>query len=589
MSLMYNNYKIIVNDSNYQAWDIYKTTNYEKVENIQLDPIEDKLFSNDVFSIENNKATVIHSSVRSSGSMPGVIVLHDNKTYGKYVKYTKSVNNNKSTKYLYKCIPDDSRLPHFLVPYEIKKMGFSKNIQNMYITFNFSSWNDKHPIGIIDHVIGNVDVLDNYYEYQLYCKSLNASIQKFQKYAYKMLKDKPHESFIEQIQEKYNNIEDRTDNELWNVFTIDPNMCQDFDDAMSIQQLPEDVYCISIYISNVAIWLDVLNLWESFSQRIATIYLPDKKRPMMPTILSDCLCSLQEDVVRIAFTMDIFVKNGEIINIKYKNTFIKVSKNYVYEEKSLLKNPNYKLLIQICNKMSSKYKYINTIRNSHDLVCYLMILMNYHCAKEMIILKKGIFRSTIMKRDINIPKFVPDDVSKFITIWKSATGQYINVKDIHENEEDIIHHDLLKMDAYVHITSPIRRIVDLLNLIILQKEKCNIVLSDSSSQFYDNWCDKLEYINTTMRSIRKIQCDCSLLALCSKDDNMYDEEFDGYLFDKIERNDGLYQYNIFLPKIKLTSRITMRDNVTEFVVQKVKIFLFHDEEKIKKKIRIHIV
>jgi len=31
------------------------------------------------------------------------------------------------------------------------------------------------------------------------------------------------------------------------------------------------------------------------------------------------------------------------------------------------------------------------------------------------------------------------------------------------------------------------------------------------SQFYDKWTSRLEYINTTMRAIRKIQTDCSLL------------------------------------------------------------------------------
>ena len=65
--------------------------------------------------------------------------------------------------------------------------------------------------------------------------------------------------------------------------------------------------------------MDVLNLWDSFSQRISTIYLPDRKRPMLPTILSDCLCSLQEKTTRIAFTMDIFIKDGAIIDTKYSN------------------------------------------------------------------------------------------------------------------------------------------------------------------------------------------------------------------------------------------------------------------------------
>jgi exoribonuclease R len=53
-------------------------------------------------------------------------------------------------------------------------------------------------------------------------------------------------------------------------------------------------YKISIYISNVPLWMEELDLWNSFSERISTIYLPDRKRPMMPLALSNCVCSLCE-------------------------------------------------------------------------------------------------------------------------------------------------------------------------------------------------------------------------------------------------------------------------------------------------------
>ena len=62
-----------------------------------------------------------------------------------------------------------------------------------------------------------------------------------------------------------------------------------------------------------------------------------------------------------------------------------------------------------------------------------------------------------------------------------------------------------------------------------------------------------------------------------------------YLFDKINRNDGLYQYIVFLPELKLSSRITMRDNFDNFTSKKFKPFLFDDEEKFKKKIRLHML
>jgi len=583
-------YKLYVNDRNYSSWEIFDTNNLNKV-NFDINPVESKLFSNDVFTIDNdNTVNILHSSIRYGPAIPGVLVLAGNKTYGRQSKMNNITNENKkyfeskNSKLLYKCIPDDMRLPSFLVPYEIKKLGFSKVLKNLYVTITFESWNDKHPIGKLDNVIGPIDVLDNFYEYQLFCKSLNASIQKFQKDTSKALETKSHEGVIELIKTKYPTIQDRTDQKYWHIITIDPPKSQDFDDGFSIIELEDNIQQLSIYISNVTIWLDILNLWNSFSRRISTIYLPDKKRPMLPTILSDCLCSLQENVTRIAFVMDIFIKDEQIIDIKYSNCFIKVFKNYCYEEPKLLADHKYHNILDITQKISKKNKYINNVRNSHETVCYLMILMNYHTAKELIKYKTGIFRSTIIKNDFTVPETVPEDVSKFIKIWNSASGQYIDGSEIIDTR-----HQILDMEAYIHITSPIRRLVDLLNIIKFQQVTNIIKLSENIDKFYDKWLNDIEYINITMRSIRKVQCDCTLLDLCHNNPEVMDKEYDGYLFDKINRNDGLYQYIVFLPELKLSSRITMRYDFNNFDCKKFKLFLFNNEEKFKKKIRLHLI
>ena len=403
-------YKLYVEDRSYSKWSVFETSNFQ-VANLVIDPAKSKLFSNDIFSIDDSgNINLIHSTVQSGPPISGVLIIDGNKTYGRY----QNPNNNKPGKLLYKCIPDDMRLPPFLIPYEIKNIGFSKVFSNLYVTFSYKEWNDKHPYGTLDQVIGPVDILDNFYEYQLYCKSLNASIQQFQKDTTKALQNTHNESFIEKICDKFPCIEDRTD---WHVFTIDPPKSADYDDGFSIRQLDNDIQQISIYIANVTILMDVLNLWDSFSRRISTIYLPDRKRPMLPTILSDSLCSLQANHSRLAFVMDIFIQNNDIIEVKYSNCVIKVHKNYTYEEPDLLGNPNYIHLFDVAKNISKKYKYINNVRNSHELVCYLMIFMNYYCATEMIKHKNGIFRSTIMKRNIDVPIALPDNVSKFIKTW----------------------------------------------------------------------------------------------------------------------------------------------------------------------------
>ena len=282
--------------------------------------------------------------------------------------------------------------------------------------------------------------------------------------------------------------------------------------------------------------------------------------------------------------MDIFIKNNEVIDIKYDNCFIKVYKNYTYEEPKLLGDIKYHIILDLVQKLTLKQPYINNVRNSHEMVCYLMIFMNYHCAKELIKHKTGIFRSTIIKREFPVPDTVPEEVSKFIKIWNSASGQYINGSEIVDTR-----HQLLDIDAYIHITSPIRRLVDLLNMIKIQKAMSIINLSDNVDKFYDKWIGEIDFINMTMRSIRKMQCDCSLLDLCQNNQEIMDKEYDGYLFDKINRNDGLTQFIVFLPELKLSSRITLRENYDNFMCKKFKLFLFNDEETFKRKIRLHLV
>ena len=80
--------------------------------------------------------------------------------------------------------------------------------------------------------------------------------------------------YIENIIETHNLVDHRRDR---NIFSIDPIHSKDFDDAFSIEKLENKTTRISIYISNVSFWMDMLDLWSSFNERITTIYLPDRK------------------------------------------------------------------------------------------------------------------------------------------------------------------------------------------------------------------------------------------------------------------------------------------------------------------------
>lgn len=578
-----NRVQILITDRNYSNWEfVNENTNINMVlsEFPTLDivnPTKEKMFTKDIFTIDNtNNIILLHSSVKIMKEIPGILMLENNKTFGR--------TENKK-RLMYKCIPDDTHLPAFLVPYELD-IGFSKINKNKYVIFKFDKWTDKHPHGMLVQTLGNTDNLEVFYEYQLYCKSLHVSITKFTNNTKAKIENKPNEVHISHI---FNNpnfiIEDRR--KIVTIITIDPIGSADFDDGFSITPMENGNYKVSVYIANVFLWLETFGLWKSFSKRVSTIYLPDRRRPMLPTILSESLCSLQCNQDRFSFVMDIEVSRSgklQMDTLKFCNSLINIEKNYVYEDPKMLeKDEHYRMLFELSGLMD------RNVKTSHDVVSHWMIIMNTMCGDFMYDNKFGIFRaSAYMNKTKNedvIKENIKEETKRIIRTWNNGSGQYL----LYDENKDI-EHELMQIKSYIHITSPIRRLVDLLNQMRLFQHLGLIkIMSLDALEFMNDWFSKMDYINTSMRSIRKIQTDCELVHRCFTDPKIMEIEHKGIVFDKIEKGDGVYCYMVYLEEIKMLSRIVCRVELQNYSENKFKLYLFEDEDKIKRKIRLYLM
>jgi exoribonuclease R len=574
-------YKILINDRNYSSYSFVDDDTHEDLvmneENglANINPIESKMFTKDVFLYENANVTITFSHIRTGILIAGILMLENNRTFGR--------SKNKK-RLLYKCVPDDKHLPAFLVPYEIQ-FAFSKVQKNKYVLFKFENWDDKHPHGILVDTLGDVGNLDVFYEYQLHCKSIHVSLTDFTNKTREQLQKKSQDEYIDQMVHNSNyHIEDRR--YLTNIFSIDPVGSTDFDDAFSVEYLKEvNQYKVSIYIANVYFWMETLGLWKSFSSRVSTIYLPDRRRPMLPTVLSDNLCSLQEGHSRFDFCMDIiFDKSNVIQSIEYKNVVIKVNKNFRYEEPELIyKTPDYSLLLSISNKLDK------SVVNSHDVVSYWMVKMNIECGNYMANKNIGIFRlvnyiHTINKEFQDEICHLEENTQRMIKSWSNTTGQYI----VYNGSS--LEHELMKTKNYIHITSPIRRLIDLLNQMWISKSLTIIEnVSNDAEQFFMDWIHKMDYINTSMRSIRKVQTDCHILHECFNNASIMNTIYNGVIFDKIKKNDGSIVYMVYLEELKLLARIKTYTEYDNYTKHSFKIFLFEDEYNVKNKIRLQLI
>jgi exoribonuclease R len=174
------------------------------------------------------------------------------------------------------------------------------------------------------------------------------------------------------------------------------------------------------------------------------------------------------------------------------------------------------------------------------------------------------------------------DASRVIRNWNNIVGKYV-----YFDEEISLTHDLLDEKSYVHISSPIRRLVDLLNQIELM-QVLNMSVSDDAYIFHKNWINNLDGLNTAMRAIRKIQQECELLHRCNIDPTLLDKEYNGIVFDKVQKTDGMYAYIVYIEELKLLARYGDTEEYPNYGKHKFKLFMFEKESTFKKKIKLQL-
>lgn len=118
------------------------------------------------------------------------------------------------------------------------------------------------------------------------------------------------------------------------TFTIDPKDAKDFDDALSLQKLPNGNWEIGVHIADVSHYVRPGTILDEEAYKRATsVYLVDRVVPMLPEVLSNDLCSLKPNVDRYAFSA-IFEMNekAEIIKQWFGRTIIHSDRRFTYEE-----------------------------------------------------------------------------------------------------------------------------------------------------------------------------------------------------------------------------------------------------------------
>lgn len=119
------------------------------------------------------------------------------------------------------------------------------------------------------------------------------------------------------------------------TFTIDPADAKDFDDALSFKKIDDETYEIGIHIADVSHYVRPGTVLDAEAQkRTTSVYLVDRTIPMLPEVLSNGLCSLNQDEEKLTFStvFNIDIKTGAVKGEWYGRTITKSDKRFTYEE-----------------------------------------------------------------------------------------------------------------------------------------------------------------------------------------------------------------------------------------------------------------
>ncbi|MFN4242878.1 MAG: ribonuclease R [Tepidisphaerales bacterium] len=118
------------------------------------------------------------------------------------------------------------------------------------------------------------------------------------------------------------------------VVTIDPDDAKDYDDAISLRTLDHGRVELGVHIADVSHFVaEGSALDQEARKRGNSVYFPGHVIPMLPEILSNGVCSLQEGVPRLCLSAFITLDaEGKPVSTRFAETIISSARRLRYRE-----------------------------------------------------------------------------------------------------------------------------------------------------------------------------------------------------------------------------------------------------------------
>lgn len=220
-------------------------------------------------------------------------------------------------------IPDNKLMPYDIF---IPKESLNKAKTGQKVIARIIDWpqQSKNPLGEVVEVIGNPGV------HEVEMHSILAEFELPYRFPEEL------NALALQIPDKISRQDyaERRDFRKIPTFTIDPADAKDFDDALSLRKIDENLFEVGVHIADVTHYVRPGSPIDNEAiERATSVYLVDRCVPMLPERLSNFICSLRPDEEKLCFSavfeMD---TDGKVHMEWFGRTVILSQRRFAYEE-----------------------------------------------------------------------------------------------------------------------------------------------------------------------------------------------------------------------------------------------------------------
>jgi len=363
------------------------------------------------------------------------------------------------------------------------------------------------------------------------------------------------------------------------IITIDPINSIDLDDGFSFKH-DNQYYYLDIHIADPVSYFDfkqesMINIFKELLIRINTCYIPiiDNKNinkniietiHLLPNKILNKITLLKENnninykrSLCFKFKIDKTNKNVdfEIIPVKIETNNI-INSNYDNYDEEINKNIDKKnIMIDFINFLIDimNLNYLKIHKNEHENISHkmieiFMIFVNYYTGKfyqknnKFMIVRNQEDKS----QNINLAN-IPIHVYSFLN--------YAAVYKLTNNYNDN-YHNSLNINNYCHVSSPMRRIVDMINHMLVYNIDIDIIKKYIDIDFINTEIKRYKKISNSYELIKYLEINNTFKA-CILDFNINSSNITNLLLI-VTNNDYTFKkiINVEMPQI-MTSKIQL--------------------------------